>query len=535
MEDSFMKKTFWTTAGGALAFGLMAHLFVLTNIIVNHDNARIHGYGSGVTSGRWFLSVLGELVGKVWGNYNIAFFNGFLGILMLAACAGMIAVMFGMKDPLMCVLWGGIFLCFPTVSATLFYMYTVAYYFIAVLMTVLGVFLTEKYKWGFIPAIVLAGCGMGIYQGYFPMMISLFVTLIIYKALFEKEDLAYYVKKAARYLAAMVGALLFYFIMLRVMLWHYRTALDTGYYNIDEMGQVNLKEIPEMIAAIYKGFFGMVTKDYYGMSATSFLRRGIALLGILSICFIMYAWITKEKRTGEKGTWYQKLILYAGLICYPFAINSITFMCYHSKIYTLTIYAGVLFYLLPMLLADRLLYTEAAGDKMQNLPAAGTDQQDQPNTSRKPGVKKILRWAVGGLCGLIMMNYIWLSNGNYTVIYYTDQITYHYMNSLLSRVTSAEGFDPSMKWAFIGRIQDPILTNPWKDSPFTYGGNKYELWNEYSRKRLIRIWLGYDIQFVPTSDANALKQLEEVKAMPCYPADGSVAIIDDVVIVKMQD
>ena len=62
-----MKKTFLTTAGGALVFGMMAHLFVLTNVIVNHDNARIHGYGSGVTSGRWFLSVFGNFVNKIWG------------------------------------------------------------------------------------------------------------------------------------------------------------------------------------------------------------------------------------------------------------------------------------------------------------------------------------------------------------------------------------------------------------------------------------------------------------------------------------
>ena len=103
-----------------------------------------------------------------------------------------------------------------------------------------------------------------------------------------------------------------------------------------------------------------------------------------------------------KGTWYQRLILAAGLICYPFAINSITFMCYHSMIYTLTIYAGVLFYLLPILLADRILYADAAMDMTQ----------DKPDTCRKQKGRKFLRFGVAALCGLIILNYIWFSNGN---------------------------------------------------------------------------------------------------------------------------
>jgi len=68
------------TMKAAVVCGLIAHLFALTNIVQNGDNVIVNGYGAGIISGRWFLSVLGDFVGKVWGNYNLPFFNGILTI-----------------------------------------------------------------------------------------------------------------------------------------------------------------------------------------------------------------------------------------------------------------------------------------------------------------------------------------------------------------------------------------------------------------------------------------------------------------------
>ena len=93
-----------------------------------------------------------------------------------------------------------------------------------------------------------------------------------------------------------------------------------------------------------------------------------------------------------------------------------------------------------------------------------------------------------------------------------------------------------MKWAIIGKsFRDPILVNPWNGSPFTYGGNQYELYNEYSRNKIIKVWLGYDIDFCSSEETNALMELDEVKAMSRYPADGSVAIVNNTVVIKLKD
>lgn len=96
------------TLRAAILTGLASHLFALTNVLQNHDNiAVLNGYGAGVTSGRWFLNILGDFIGRVWGNYNLPFFNGLLCILLLSVSAAVIIERFHITDLRLCAAWGG--------------------------------------------------------------------------------------------------------------------------------------------------------------------------------------------------------------------------------------------------------------------------------------------------------------------------------------------------------------------------------------------------------------------------------------------
>ena len=95
------------TLRAAILTGLASHLFALTNVLQNHDNiAVLNGYGAGVTSGRWFLNILGDFIGRVWGNYNLPFFNGLLCILLLSVSAAVIIERFHITDLRLCAAWG---------------------------------------------------------------------------------------------------------------------------------------------------------------------------------------------------------------------------------------------------------------------------------------------------------------------------------------------------------------------------------------------------------------------------------------------
>ena len=67
-------------------FGTLSYLYLFVNNINNNDMIVClpEGYGSGITSGRWGLYLLGELTRKVWGVFNVPVFNGVLALILLA-------------------------------------------------------------------------------------------------------------------------------------------------------------------------------------------------------------------------------------------------------------------------------------------------------------------------------------------------------------------------------------------------------------------------------------------------------------------
>ena len=59
----------WMAFTGALLSGIVAHAFALVNILHNYDDIlqQPKGYGAGITSGRWLLSILGDFSQNVLG------------------------------------------------------------------------------------------------------------------------------------------------------------------------------------------------------------------------------------------------------------------------------------------------------------------------------------------------------------------------------------------------------------------------------------------------------------------------------------
>lgn len=110
----------------SITAGLLAHLFALTNVLQNYDNMAIlpGGYGTGLTSGRWFLTILGNFLNKIWGNYNIPFFNGLLTIVILSITACIIVLMMDLQSDFLCAIWGGICMFSSSNEFIVFHVYS---------------------------------------------------------------------------------------------------------------------------------------------------------------------------------------------------------------------------------------------------------------------------------------------------------------------------------------------------------------------------------------------------------------------------
>ncbi|MCD7909369.1 MAG: glucosyltransferase domain-containing protein [Clostridium sp.] len=168
----------------SVIFGVLANLYMLTNKISFHDDIGcLFTVGATYSSGRWFLGVLGKIVSMLFGNYSLPVLEGLLTIFFIALSSVFVIDIFNVKDKLSCCLIGAIMSVFPTVFATFAYMFTAPYYYFALLLSVLSVYVVQQHKFGFLPAICLIACSTGIYQAFFPVSVSLFLGLLITNAI----------------------------------------------------------------------------------------------------------------------------------------------------------------------------------------------------------------------------------------------------------------------------------------------------------------------------------------------------------------
>ena len=112
----------------------------------------------------------------------------------------------------------------------------------------------------------------------------------------------------------------------------------------------------------------------------------------------------------------------------------------------------------------------------------------------------------------------------------------NYFSSIVTQVRMADGFTPDMEWALIGDIEDPLLGCYW-EYEMTYGGVEFTQWllNRYSWWDWIHNYYGYAIPTASDEKIRVLAQSDAVRAMPCWPADGSIQVVGDTVGIKCQE
>lgn len=332
-------------AAAAFGSGLLVHLFGLVNVLHNYDDIaqQPRGYGTGVTSGRWLLSIMGDFCDAIGGNFNLPTVNGLLFLLLIAVSAGLLVSVFRIRNRASAALMGVLFAVFPSAFSTLAFRYTAVYYGVAILLSVAAVWLFQRCSWGFFLSALCIACSLGIYQAYVPITIGMFVLMLLQESLSDDADFR------------------------------------------------------------------------------KLLRRSLACCGVL-------------------------------------------------------------------------------------------------------------------LLGLLAVCYAYQTNVNYTALYYANRQVENYFSSIVTQVRMADGFTPDMDWAFIGDIEDSLLSCYWENA-MTYDGAEFTQWllNRYSWWDWIHNYYGYAIPTASDEKISTLAQSDAVRSMPCWPADGSIQVVGDTVVIKCQE
>ena len=504
----------WMAWIGALISGIAAHAFALVNILHNYDNIlqQPKGYGAGITSGRWLLTVLGDFCQNILGmGYNLPVINGLMYLVLIALSAAAVVRILKIRRKISAVLVGCLMATFPTVAATMVFRYTAPYYGLSLLLSVLAVYFADKRRYGIFLSAFCLSLSMGLYQAYPPMTIALFVLILMRDSMEEDAKLQELILRGVRYCAALILGVVLYFLFLKLCLAAYsingEVRLDS-YQGINTMGQISLSRLPGLILKAWFSAALFSVMDYCELAATPILKIlwSLVIAGILVtvVCTLI------KKRV--------KLLL-AVFCClmgmlFPLAINFIVIMCPDGAVYTIMVYAFVLVGCAALML-------------LECLP----ESRGKTNSS--------MAGLTGILLALIVFCNSYYINHNYTSLYYANRQVENFVNGLVLQARMTEGYTPEAKWVFVGEMDKFSLYDMWYEVPY-YGGivgsTGHGLFNAtYSRDFWFRSYLGMSPRYASQEEQLAMQQDLRVQEMPCWPSEGSVQLIDEFLVVKFQE
>lgn len=510
MKTFFQKQRLFQALVYSLLFGLAAHGLALTNVFAFHDNVHyFFSVGATYSSGRWFLGVLDFLFTRFFGAPNCAspLFNGLVSLILSGLGAWVLAEITDVRKRSSLLLLSGLLVVSPAVVGLFGYMFTAPYYLFAQLLCLSAALVCQRRPdaLGAAAGGLLLALSIGIYQSYLPMGLCA-MLLAFAQELCSDEDgrTGTLLIRIARYAGAAVLGLVFYFLFNRLFLHLKGVSLD-GYMGISQMGQKGFAAYLRRIPAAYHQFFSPGDGVWHVGLFPDNLRILYYLCQILTAAlWVLLIW-KLLRRCPAKG-----ICMALVLLCYPLAANLIYVMCgSYDEMHLLMVCSLIMVFVPLPFLAE-----QAA------LP--------------KPG-KKVVQRVCAAVLALVCLSYVRFDNFAHTRVAVYQTRSTEFFNRMVLRIESTEGYSPELPVAYIGHRPSsetfqaisgfdcdpvtPVLTH----ETFLYS---------YTWKDFVSFWCG----FSPTeADPAAFRENAEVTAMPCYPADGSIRIIDGTVVVKLSE
>lgn len=486
--------------------GLLIHMPIMLSDIPNHDGlASMHFDQNMITSGRWFLSVACGLSSY----YTLPWLIGFLAMIYLGLAAVVLTEVLELKSIWAIMGVSGLLVAFPALTSTFAYVFTMDGYMLAVLLAILSVLLTKKFKWGFWAGGVCLALSMGIYQAYlaFAMLLSIYSILML---AMEQGNLKETIKKSLNYLYMGICGAGLYYVVLLVLLKVQGKALG-AYQGAETVGEASQTGLLETIKNIYVDFFGFTLKgNVLANNVFSYIAIGLLAVAVLVVLAIV---ASKKKWFAKPWLYLLIMLLVIGL---PVATNIILLVLPDVTYHTLMRYQWVLF---PILMV------------------AFYEKQSEEVSQNKFTVS--MEWVV--LLSVIVMiwNYTVTDNIAYSNMQKKYEKTYSYCLRLLDRIEQTEGYYQGIPIAMIGVVGDEAYPTTDITEEVTAGligaGGDYLLYTGQNYKQFMEYYLGASLNILPAEAMAEMYYSDEYVNMKSFPDKDSIKIIDGVMYIKTEN
>ena len=486
----------------SMIFTFLTHFYFFSRRLANEDDLSYLIFKDfALTSGRWNNGTLFTT------SLMSPSVNFILVIIILAIISLLICDIFKIKNKKNMILISLIISTFPSLALSFSYLFMVEIYMTSLLLAVLAVWLSTKWKYGFIPGSLCIALSLGNYQSYIAVSVSLIIIYVIKETIDKKKEILKDILKL--FIMGILGIII-YFIILKVLLLINKTSLS-NYKGADSMGIPPISEWPKLIFRTYKHFIGyFIGKSYFRVSI---FESTIRILTIILTFILLINKITKEKFYKNKTNIIIFILL---IVLIPFTFNIVDFMAFKADLTSLQIYSFSSLYLLIILILDK-------------------TKSNYLNT-----IIRILIIAIGIMNFTTVNKYYFKQESFYK---YTENLN----NRLLNKIESTEGYYYGIPIILKGTINSSFykeLNNlPNTNDNITFDqslwGGKYigyaDLYTYNNDKKIftmINNEFGVYLNRATDEERDKIKDNIEYNNMKSYPEKDSIKIIDGILVIN---
>lgn len=488
--------------------GFFCHLFIFTNSMYNNDDIRnLYVNQDRSDLGRWFLTY----TAGISSFFSLPVVNGILSLLFLGLSGMLLVHIFDLKKKGSIILATGLLVAFPSVACIFSYMFTADAYFVSCFLGMLSVYFVtvSGHRFGWLYGAICLCLSVGIYQAYLTFVLLL-LLLSFLLALLQPE--VYSEKKLSGMLLHFIGMLgcgmLAYYLVLLIALNVKQISLSS-YQGISSGTAIGLGEIKARLILVYKDFL-LFFKPGSILAFNNWMKAALYVsLILLVILFCTFYYKNKVYKSI-----YRNLLFILCVIALPLCASTIYLISPDVNYHMLMRHSWCLLFI-----AVLIFYEKAA-------PHLGITAQ------------KLLEWIAFAAAFIVVWNYILLSNIAYFNMNFRYEKTYALCVKIMDRIEQSQDYDRHRKLAFIGNYSKTYKMDAVSEllDPMT-GMKGARVFGSTSRCYLpfFQNCLGEDIEVVSPEEEKALSATPEFQEMPYFPDAGSVRVINDVTVIKLND
>ena len=513
----------------SVIFAAVVHGMGFINFFFNEDSINRWNFFVRVgfsARGAWFIDVI--RIASTWG-YSVPWIHGVQIVIALGLMCAFIVKILDIKSIIFALLSSFLIIAFPAMAFTFVYNFTMHIFMWGMFFAVFAVYLTERYKFGFIVGALSLMLSLALYQAYIGLTIGLILILIM-KYLY-RADSSYLttLKYSAKFLLMGILGGIFYYISVRIS-FAILNIQATSYAGLDTMGQVPIRDLPSLIIGSFQGYFQFFFFDRFLTNTNTIQNLYYIFFALIVLNIFIAIWRRKVKLSKIFG-------ILGILIILPIGLNIIEIIAHQAFIHPLMHLQFILTFPLLFSLIDDNLNSDMIEKECENFK----------------NVINLKRWLVVIVAVMLCSQFHAHTGVYYLKLYVYRERTTSFYTRLLTHIETTDGYRqniPLIIHGFFGEgslliddhrrdqrlgfrpsiVQFPEITGDTLSRGQFVGftSPRFQRGHTY-----FPVWMGVYFPSVPADRRAEILSSEEFLNMPAWPIPGSVMVIDDVMVVRL--